>query len=127
MKPDRSRIIALVLGATLPLTGIGSVLAAGDVLTTGDIATMSQWYGRAGELVGAQRIEAISKSTSAKEQVGIAYDKDVAARTNMPRESASNSQVAITYDKDVAERTNMPRGEKGEATKSAGVSAKPAN
>ena len=119
------RNMRLALGATLVALSIGSALGAGEVLRTGDVTTMGQWYGRAGGLVGSDRVEGITKATAGGERVGITYDKDVAARTNMPRQDAENGNVTITYDKDVAERTNMPRGE--QPIKAVGVPAKPAN
>ena len=115
----------MALGATVVALSIGAAFAGDEVLRTGDSSTMDHWYGRAGGLVGSDRIEAITKATFSAARVGVTYDKDVAARTNMPRQDAGNGNVSITYDKDVAERTNMPRGEKGELTKS--VAAKPAN
>ena len=43
-------------------------------------------------------------------QVKVGYDKDVAARTNMPsREGYDPGQLTVTYDQAVAERTNMHR------------------
>jgi hypothetical protein len=126
MKLNRVRSTRVALAAALLALGIGSTFA-GDVkvLTTVDGATMGQWYGRAGGLVGAERIEAITKATSPGGPIGITYDKDVAARTNVPRQDAGNGTVGITYDKDVADRTNMSRGEKGAPMNA--VSAKPGN
>ena len=43
-------------------------------------------------------------------QVKVGYDKDVAARTNMPsREGTDPGQLTVTHDQAVADRTNMPR------------------
>jgi hypothetical protein len=103
MKPNR--IVAL--GIAMASLSIGSALAGGDTLKTGDSYNLDKWYGRAGGLVGSDRVEAISKATGAR--VGVLYDKDVAKRTNMPREDAGKSDIGITYDKDVASRTNMQR------------------
>jgi hypothetical protein len=125
MKLNLTGDIRIALAAALAVLSIGSAVAAGEVLRTGDVTTIGQWYGRAGGLVGSDRVEGITKATAGGERVGITYDKDVAARTNMPRQDAENGNVTITYDKDVAERTNMPRGE--QPIKAVGVPAKPAN
>ena len=103
MQPNR--IVAL--GIAMAWLSIGSALAAGDTLKTGDSHNLDKWYGHAGGLVGSDRVEAIGKATG--DRVGVLYDKDVAKRTNMPREDADKSNIAITYDKDVASRTNMQR------------------
>ena len=43
-------------------------------------------------------------------QVKVGYDKDTAARTNMPsREGTDPGQLKVTFDPAVAERTNMQR------------------
>ena len=43
-------------------------------------------------------------------QVKVGYDKDVAARTNMPsREGTDPGSLNVTFDPAVAERTNMQR------------------
>jgi hypothetical protein len=39
----------------------------------------------------------------------------------MPRDSANSGNIGITYDKDVAARTNMSRGEQPEPIKAAGT------
>ena len=96
---------------------IGAAFAGSDTLRTGDADTMGMWYGRAGGLTDSDRVTVLGKPASGNQQVGITYDKDVAQRTNMQRESASSSkEIAITYDKDVAERTNLPRSDKPQAT-----------
>jgi hypothetical protein len=95
---------------------IGTAFAAGDTLRTGDVDTIGQWYGRAGGLTDSDRVTVLGKPKTGNQQVGITYDKDVAQRTNMPRDAASSKDIGIAYDKDVAERTNMPRGEKPQAT-----------
>jgi hypothetical protein len=108
--------IRAVATAAFCVLSIGTAFAGGDALKTGDADTMSQWYGRAGGLTDADRVTVLGKPATGNQQVGITYDKDVAERTNMPRESASSKQIGITYDKDVAERTNLPRSEKPQAT-----------
>jgi len=43
-------------------------------------------------------------------QVKVGYDKDVAARTNMPaRDGTDPGNLTVTFDPAVAERTNMQR------------------
>ncbi len=43
-------------------------------------------------------------------QVKVGYDKDLAARTNMPsREGTDPGSLTVTFDPAVAERTNMQR------------------
>jgi hypothetical protein len=113
----------VVLGMAMASLGIGSALAEGDTLKTGDWQNMDKWYGRAGGLVGSDRVEILGKATG--DRVGVSYDQDVAKRTNMQRESAEKSDIGITYDKDVASRTNMQRGVP--PTQSAGTAAVPHN
>ena len=116
-----NRIAAL--GIAIASLSIGSALAGGDTLKTGDSHNMDKWYGRAGGLVGSDRVEAIGKATG--DRVGISYDQEVAKRTNMPRDGADKGGIGITYDKDVASRTNMQRDVP--ATQSAGTPAAPHN
>jgi hypothetical protein len=85
---------------------------------------MGQWYGNAGGLQGSDRVTLLGKATSGGKGVGITFDKDVAQRTNMQRDSAPSGQAGIAYDKDVAERTNMPRGQKSAPIQEAGVTSK---
>ena len=42
-------------------------------------------------------------------QVKIGFDKDVAARTNMPRGEGATGTLGVSFDQDVANRTNMGR------------------
>jgi hypothetical protein len=109
------------LAAAIGALSIGSALAGGNTLSTGNVDSVGQWHGRAGGLVGSDRVMAIGKASSDSNQVGITYDKDVAQRTNMPRDSANSGNIGITYDKDVAARTNMSRGEQPEPIKAAGT------
>lgn len=97
---------------------------AADVVTSGDTSTMDQWYGRAGGLVGSDRVSGLH-SGSAK--VGVSYDADVTARTNMQRGQADPATVGVTYDPDVAARTNMPRGDKTPAGQEAGIAGARSN
>src|SRR5262245_39400968 len=108
-----------VLFAVMLAAGVGSsAIAAGPILKTGDVAQASMWYGRAGGLVGPDRVAHL-EGNSASAQVGVSYDKDVAARTNMSSDRAGDTSVGISYDKDVAQRTNMPRGQEAEPIQSA--------
>ncbi|HTO43423.1 MAG TPA: hypothetical protein VML56_05050 [Burkholderiales bacterium] len=112
--------VAAVLGAL----SVGSAVAGSDILKSGNVEQMSQWYGNAGGLQGTDRVMVLGKSTSEGKEVGIAYDKDVAERTNMPRHEAPSTTAGIAYDKDVAERTNLPRGQKSTPIQEAGVTNK---
>ncbi len=81
---------------------------AADVVTSGDVNTIGKWYGRAGGLTDGDRVSGLTASNS---KVGIAYDADVAARTNMQRDQATHSQIGVNYDADVEARTHMrPEG-----------------
>jgi len=82
---------------------------------------MGKWYGRAGGLVGADRIEFLASPRAHGSRLGVGYDKDVAQRTNMPPRDTSADEVGISYDKDVAARTNMPRDEKTQPMQSVGA------
>ncbi len=117
--------VQVAVAAAIGALSIGSAIAGGDVLKSGDVDQMSQWYGNAGGLQGSDRVMVLGKATSAGKEVGITYDKDVAQRTNMQRDSAPSGTAGIAYDKDVAERTNLPRGQKSAPPiQEAGVSKK---
>jgi len=92
---------------------------AADTVTSSDEATIAKSYGRAGGLVGADRVSGLHTGNA---QIGIAYDADVATRTNMPRAQGGTAGVGVSYDADVAARTNMPRAGVNQApNKAAGV------
>jgi hypothetical protein len=116
--------VQAAVAAAIGALSIGSALAGGDVLRSGDVNQMGHWYGNAGGLQGSDRVEFLGKPTTGNQQVGITYDKDVAQRTNMQRDSASNGQIGIGYDKDVAERTNLPRSDKSAPIQTTGASNK---
>ena len=98
---------------------------AEDVVTSGDLSTIDKWYGRAGGLTDSDRITALRAGPT---KVGISYDADVAARTNMARGQATHNQVGVTYDADVATRTNMQRGGDAAAQpKAAGIEGAKSN
>ena len=106
MKLKRASIIYMAVGMAIAAMGSGAAMSD-DSLRSGDPISMEKWYGRAGGLVGSDRVMAIGKSSA--DRVGISYDADVAKRTNMQREGVKKGDIAITHDKDVAERTNMQR------------------
>jgi hypothetical protein len=98
---------------------------AADQVTTSDADTIAKGFGRAGGLAGSDRVSGLKAGGT---QVGVAYDADVATRTNMPRAQGTAQSVGVSYDADVAARTNMPRG--GDAqypSKAAGVEGTKAN
>ena len=98
---------------------------AADQVTTSDANSIANGFGRAGGLIGVERVSGLRAGGA---QVGVAYDADVATRTNMPRAQATAKPVGVTYDVDVAARTNMPRG--GDAqypNRAAGVEGTKAN
>jgi hypothetical protein len=115
--------VQAAVAAAIGALSIGSAFAGGDVLRSGDVNQMGHWYGNAGGLQGSDRVEFLGKPATGNQQVGISYDKDVAQRTNMQRESATSKDIGIGYDKDVAERTNLPRSEKA-PVQTTGVSNK---
>jgi len=116
--------VQVAVAAVLGVLSMGSAVAGSDILKSGNVDQMGQWYGNAGGLQGTDRVMVLGKSTSEGKEVGIAYDKDVAERTNMQRHQVPSGTAAITYDKDVAERTNSQRGQKPTAIQEAGVSNK---
>lgn len=110
-------VIALALAGGLVAD---AAIAAGPTLKSGNISQVGMWYGRAGGLVGPDRVANL-QGNAANTDIAVTYDKDVAARTNMAVDRESNAPVAISYDKDVAERTNMPRGVEPQPIQSAQV------
>jgi hypothetical protein len=126
MKVVRTISGRLAFSAAISALCIGVSFADGNVLKSGNVDSMSKWYGRAGGLVGSDLIESNAKAST--ERVGITYDMDVAQRTNMPaRDSSVKGDATITYDKDVAARTNMPRGEKDTSITAGGAAAEVRN
>ena len=63
---------------------------AADVVTSSGSDTITKSYGRAGGLVGADRVSGLQAGT-ARESGG--YDADVAERTNMPRAQVGSQTV----------------------------------
>jgi opacity protein-like surface antigen len=118
----------IALAAAVAALSTGGVMADSDVVTATNPESIGQGYGRAGGLVGSDRVMAIGKTGAGSKAIGVAYDKDVAERTNMKREDAPDSVLGVTYDKDVVERTNMQRAAKpAPATKSVGVPGRTSN
>jgi opacity protein-like surface antigen len=118
----------LMLSAAVAAAALGSAAAFADssVLKAGDIATAQHWYGRAGGLVGSERIGAL-RTNGSNPGIGVTYDRDVAARTNMSTDRAPGQSVTVTYDQEVAERTNMARSRETAPVHSAGAPAATTN
>jgi len=97
---------------------------AAEVVTSGNLNSVDKWYGRAGGLTDGDRVTGLATGNS---RIGVSYDADVAARTNMPRSEATGGQVGVTYDADVAARTNMQRGQDVSQPKAAGIEGTKSN
>ncbi len=110
--------VSALLAVAVAVGMANTAVAAGPILKSGDVSQAGLWHGRAGGLVGSDRVANLERNTDVA-QVGVSYDKDVAARTNMSTERAGGTSVGISYDKDVAQRTNMPRGQESEPIQSA--------
>jgi hypothetical protein len=95
-------VSAVALAAALS----ANVWAADDVRST-DTRTIEHSFGRAGGLAGSDRVTGL---TAGNQPIGITYDYEVAARTNMSTDRPSTERVGVTYDTEVAARTNMQRG-----------------
>lgn len=99
----------LLISAMAAAAAFAVNVHAAEVVTSGNLNTVDKWYGRAGGLTDTDRV--VTGLSASGTKVGISYDADVAARTNMKRGEAANGQVGVTYDADVAARTNMQRGQ----------------
>jgi cytoskeletal protein RodZ len=88
---------------------MGVASAGSDAVKVTDLGTIIHSYGRAGGPVGSDRVMSLASHTSANASLGVSWDAEVAARTNMPTDRAPGAGVGVAYDQDVAERTNMPR------------------
>jgi hypothetical protein len=115
----RNKLLASAVVAVAAL-GVTAAFADSSVLKAGDISTADHWYGRAGGLVGAERVAALHANGS-NPGIGVTYDRDVAARTNMSVDRTTDQSVTVTYDRDVAERTNMGRSDDAAPVQAAGV------
>jgi len=98
----------LLLSAVVTAAAFSVNAQAGNLVTSGDVDSMSKWYGQAGGLAGSDRVTGLHTGAN---KVSVSYDPEVAARTNLPRAQATNGDVGVSYDADVAARTNMPRGQ----------------
>jgi len=105
----RSKLSVSVLVAASALSA-GVAWAESNAVKAGDVGAGGQWYGRAGGTVGSDRVQSLKLHTSSNAALGISWDAEVAARTNMSSDRAPGAGVGVSYDKDVAARTNMPRG-----------------
>jgi hypothetical protein len=120
----RSKLLASAVAAAA--LGVTTAFAGSDVLKAGDTSTMSQWHGRAGGLVGSERIAALH-ANDANPGIGITYDRAVAERTNMSVDRPADQTVTVTYDREVAARTNMARTQDAGPVRAAGTQAPKAN
>ena len=120
MMSTKLLISALATAAALSINAY-----AADQVTSSDANAIANGFGRAGGLIGVDRVGGVNAGGA---QVGVAYDADVATRTNMPRAQATAKTVGVSYDADVAARTNMPRGGDTQyPSKAAGVEGTKAN
>jgi hypothetical protein len=111
MKTQRNlkTILTLTAALTALAAPLGSAIAADtQILRTGDTDAITHGYGRAGGLVGSDRVMALQHQKSS-DPVTMMFDRDVAARTNMSLERADHPTVGIAFDEDVAARTNNSR------------------
>ena len=95
----------LLLSAIAVAAALSGSAYAADTVMSADLSTVDKWYGRAGGLAGSDRVGALHAGNAT---VGVTFDQDVAARTNMARERTTG-QVGVSWDRDVAARTNMQR------------------
>ena len=114
----------LLLSAIAAATAIAANAYAADTVTSGNVGTIDKWYGRAGGLTDADRVTGLAPSSN---KIGVSYDADVAARTNMPRGEVNHNEVGVTYDADVAARTNMQRGQTPTDKATAGIEGTKSN
>lgn len=108
----KSRLLVCAVLATAFST---PMVGAADNARCSDPSQMNLWQGRAGGLIHSDRIAHLRLPNTGTE-VAIAYDEDVAQRTNMLRGDVEASNLAVTYDKEVAKRTNMPRDDRDTQT-----------
>jgi hypothetical protein len=119
----RTKLIASAIAAAAALSMNIASAAGTSTVTSSDLHDIDKWFGRAGGTVGSDRVSALTTGSKA---IGVSWDQDVAARTNMSRERADTATVGVSYDQDVAARTNMGRGTTG-PLKAAGVEGAKAN
>ena len=121
----RNTLLASALVAAAALAA-PAAFADSTTLSSGDLSTVDHWYGRAGGLIGIDRVAALP-SAGSNPGITISYDRDVAARTNMPLDRSSGAGVTVTYDREVAARTNMTRSQDSEPVQAAGIPAAKSN
>lgn len=110
--------------AAMAALSVGVASAASTDVKVGEVGTIEKSYGRAGGLVGADRIAGLRLHTPANAPLDVSWDAEIAARTNMPSDRGAGA-VGVTYDQAIAERTNMQRGTP--AAKAAGIPGARAN
>jgi hypothetical protein len=120
----RNKLLASVAAAAAFSASVA--FADSSVLKAGSVGSADHWYGRAGGPVGADRIAAL-RTNDSNPGIGVSYDHDVAARTNMSTDRAPGQSVGVTYDEEVAARTNMARSRSTAPVQSAGAPAAKTN
>jgi hypothetical protein len=106
----RSKLSITVLAAAAAFS-VGVASAAANDVRSSDVGSIGKSFGRAGGLVGFERIKDLSTHNASRSPLGVSWDADIAARTNLPADRAAGAGVGVSYDQAVAERTNMPRGQ----------------
>jgi hypothetical protein len=104
------RKLSVSVLATAAAFSVGIASAAANDVRSSDVGSIGKSFGRAGGLVGSDRIKDLSTHASARSPLGVSWDAEIAARTNMSVDRAAGAGVGVSYDQAVAERTNMPRG-----------------
>jgi hypothetical protein len=103
------KLVVTAVASILAMPFAAAFAAFPEVLSSGDMESMSNWYGRAGGLAGSDRVMTTQRQAKGSAPVGMVFDHDVAARTNMSLDRNRNAGIGITYDEDVAARTNNSR------------------
>ena len=76
----RNKLIASALAATAALSINTAFAADGGTVGSSDLQNIDKWYGRAGGLIGSDRVSGLTAPSKA---LGVSWDQDVASRTNM--------------------------------------------
>lgn len=103
----RTSINASILAIAAALSLNAASAADSSTVTSSSQRQIDKSYGRAGGLIGSDRVSGLSAGGN---PIGISYDHDIAARTNMSTDRPIGATVGVSYDEAVAARTNMPRG-----------------
>jgi hypothetical protein len=119
----RTKLIVSAIAAAAAFSVTAASAASTGTVTSSELQDIDKWFGRAGGIVGSDRVSALR---AGDKSIGVSWDQDVAARTNMSRERANTATVGVSYDQEVAARTNMGRGAAG-PVKAAGVEGTKAN